>query len=136
MLGDTQKVLRGFAEAGYQVVEADIETDAERPKGSKSKSVREIGWRVLTGDSRRVGAVIPTPAPRRLLGKTLCFGEPWFHTEPEAVAHEYGREAVHAAARILSAIGRGGVFHEGKVWHAAGGNGIDSLLRNGGKRPS
>ncbi len=129
MLGDTQKVLRGFEDAGYQVVETAIAVDNEDAGGSKSKKSHETGWRILTEDSQCVGVVVPTPAPRRFLGKTLCFGEPWFHTEPDAVELEYGWDAACVAERILGQVGRGGVFHGGKVWQAGSSRGIGSILR-------
>jgi hypothetical protein len=134
MLGDTQKVLKGLQEAGYQVVESAIEVDHDGDGGARRKKSYETGWRIMTAESRCVGVVIPTPAPRRVLGKTLCFGEPWFHTEPEAVEQEYGWDAAHAAARVLGRVGRGGVFHQDKVWHAGSGNGVASILRNGGRK--
>jgi hypothetical protein len=129
MLGDTQKVLRGFEDAGYQVVETAIALDNEGAGGSDSKKALETGWRILTGDRQCVGVVVPTPTPRRFLGKTLCFGEPWFHTEPDAVELEHGWDAACVAERILGQVGRGGVFHGGKVWQAGSGNGIGSILR-------
>jgi hypothetical protein len=129
MLGDTQKVLRGFEDAGYQVVETVIAVDNEGAGGSNGKKSHETGWRILTGDSQCVGVVMPTPTPRRFLGKTLCFGEPWFHTEPDAVELEHGWDAACVAERILCQVGRGGVFHGGKVWHAGSSRGIGSILR-------
>ncbi len=130
MLGDTSKVLKGFQHAGYQVVQAEIEVDCEDP-GEKSKSSKksfETGWRILANDNTCVGVVTPTPAPKHLLGKVLCFGEPWYHTQPDSVKAESGHDAVFAAERILGGVGRGGVFHGGKVWHAGNGGGISRIL--------
>ena len=130
MLGDTKKVLNGFKDAGYQVVQAQIEVDCEdlsKPKKSTKKTF-ETGWRILTRDSQCVGVITPTPAPKKVLGKLLCFGEPWYHTETETVALESGHDAVYAAERIIGSVGRGGVFHGGKVWHAGNGSGIKNIL--------
>ena len=133
MLGDTSKVLKGFKEAGYDVVQAEIEVDCEgsdqdRKNGKNGKKTLETGWRILAKDSTCVGVVTPTPAPKRVLGKMLCFGEPWYHTEPDTVALECGHDAVYAAERIIGGVGRGGVFHDGKVWHAGNGGGIGRIL--------
>ena len=130
MLGDTSKVLKGFQHAGYEVVEAEIEVDCEGPddKSKGSKKTFETGWRILAKDATCVGVVTPTPAPKRVLGKMLCFGEPWFHTQKDSVALECGHDAVYAAERILEEVGRGGVFHGGKVWHAGNGGNISRLL--------
>ena len=128
MLGDTQKVLRGFRDAGYQVVESAIEVEHDDADTSNGKKSHETGWRILTGDSERVGVVMATPTPRRVLGRTLCFGEPWFHTEPDAIESEQGWDAALVAERVLGQVGRGGVFHGGRVWHAASGNGIGRVL--------
>ena len=136
MLGDTQKVLKGFQDAGYQVIEAEIEVDSEEPGCSKPKKSHETGWRILTGDSQCVGVVMPTPTPRRVLGKALCFGEPWFHTEPDAAEGEAGWDAACVAERVLDQVGRGGVFHGGRVWHAGSGSGIGRILRNGNSNRS
>jgi hypothetical protein len=133
MLGDTKKVLKGFEDAGYRVVESAIEVDRDGDGRTTRKKAHETGWRVLTGESKCVGVVMPTPTPRRFLGKNLCFGEPWFHTEPGTVDHECGWDAAHVAARVLGQVGRGGVFHQGKVWHAGSGNGIASILRDNGR---
>ena len=128
MLGDTSKVLKGFQNAGYQVVEAEIEVDCEGPDAKSSKKTVEAGWRILAEDTTCVGVVTPTPAPKRVMGKMLCFGEPWFHTEQESVALECGHDAVFAAEKILEGVGRGGVFHSGKVWHAGNGGNIGRIL--------
>ena len=130
MLGDTSKVLKGFKDAGYQVVLDQIEVDCEdlTNKKQKKKTSLETGWRVLTRESQCVGVVMPTPAPKKLLGKLLCFGEPWYHTETETVTQESGHDAVYAAERIIGGVGRGGVFHGGKVWHAGNGNSIKKIL--------
>ena len=128
MLGDTSKVLKGFQNAGYQVVEAEIEVDCEGPDAKSSKKTFETGWRILAEDTTCVGVVTPTPAPKRVMGKMLCFGEPWFHTEQESVALECGHDAVFAAEKILEGVGRGGVFHSGKVWHAGNGGNIGRIL--------
>ena len=128
MIGDTSKVLKGFQNAGYQVVEAEIEVDCEGPSAKSSKKTFETGWRILAEDTTCVGVVTPTPAPKRVMGKMLCFGEPWFHTEPESVALECGHDAVFAAEKILEGVGRGGVFHSGKVWHAGNGGNIGRIL--------
>jgi hypothetical protein len=133
MLGDTQKVLRGFREAGYQVIEAAIEVDSDDLASPNSKKSFETGWRVLTEGDQCVGVVMPTPTPRRILGTTLCFGEPWFHTDTEVIEQETGWDAACVAERILGGFGRGGVFHGGKVWHAASGSGIGKILRNNGR---
>jgi len=130
MLGDTSKVLKGFQNAGYQVVETEIEVDCEDPNDKKNgnKKAHETGWRILAKDTTCVGVVTPTPAPKRILGKMLCFGEPWFHTQPESVELECGHDAVYAAEKILEEVGRGGVFHSGKVWHAGNGGNIGRIL--------
>ena len=128
MLGDTSKVLKGFQNAGYQVVEAEIEVDCKGPDAKSRKKTFETGWRILAEDTTCVGVVTPTPAPKRVMGKMLCFGEPWFHTEPESVALECGHDAVFAAEKILEGVGRGGVFHSGKVWHAGNGGNIGRIL--------
>jgi len=131
MLGDTSKVLRGFQHAGYRVVEAEIEVDCEEldKKGKvSSKKAFETGWRIVASDSTCVGVVTPTPAPKRFLGKTLCFGEPWYHTKPETVELECGHDALFAAEKIFDGVGRGGVFHGGKVWHAGNGGRINAIL--------
>ena len=128
MIGDTSKVLKGFQNAGYQVVEAEIEVDCKGPDAKSSKKTFETGWRILAEDTTCVGVVTPTPAPKRVMGKMLCFGEPWFHTEPESVALECGHDAVFAAEKILEGVGRGGVFHDGKVWHAGNGGNIGRIL--------
>jgi hypothetical protein len=130
MLGDTSKVLKGFQNAGYQVVQDEIEVDCEgsESKGNGRKKTYETGWRILASDDTCVGVVTPTPAPKRVLGKMLCFGEPWYHTQPDTVSLECGHDAVYAAERILGGVGRGGVFHGGKVWHAGNGNGISRIL--------
>jgi hypothetical protein len=128
MIGDTSKVLKGFQNAGYQVVEAEIEVDCEGTDAKSSKKTFETGWRILAEDTTCVGVVTPTPAPKRVMGKMLCFGEPWFHTEPESVALECGHDAVFAAEKILEGVGRGGVFHGGKVWHAGNGGNIGRIL--------
>jgi hypothetical protein len=130
MLGDTKKVLKGFQEAGYQVVEAAIAVDPDSGKGGNGKQAHEIGWRIMTEDSQCVGVVVPTPTPRRILGKILCFGEPWFHTEPETVQQECGWDAAHVAERVLGEVGRGGVFHRGKVWLPGSNGGITSVLES------
>lgn len=130
MLGDTSKVLKGFQNAGYQVVQAEIEVDCEDTDSKKkaSKKTFETGWRILADDNTCVGVVTPTPAPKRVLGRMLCFGEPWYHTQVETVALESGHDAVYAAERIFGGVGRGGVFHGGKVWHAGNGGGIGRIL--------
>lgn len=129
MLGDTSKVLRGFQNAGYRVVQAEIEVECQdSEKKGKTKKTFETGWRILAEDSTCVGVVTPTPAPKRVMGKMLCFGEPWYHTQPDAVELESGHDAVYAAERILGGVGRGGVFHGGKVWHAGNGGGIGNIL--------
>jgi hypothetical protein len=129
MLGDTSKVLKGFQNAGYEVVEAEIEVDCGDPGEKKSsKKTFETGWRILARDTTCVGVVTPTPAPKRVLGRMLCFGEPWFHTQPDSVALECGHDAVFAAEKILEEVGRGGVFHGGKVWHAGNGGNISRIL--------
>jgi len=130
MLGDTSKVLKGFQNAGYETVQAELEVDCEGPgdKKKNGKKTYETGWRILAKDSTCVGVVTPTPAPKRLLGKLMCFGEPWYHTEPETVALEVGHDAVYAAERIIGEVGRGGVFHQGKVWHAGNGGSIKRIL--------
>ena len=130
MLGDTSKVLKGFQNAGYQVVETEIEVDCEDPNDRKkgNKKALETGWRIVAKDTTCVGVVTPTPSPKRILGKTLCFGEPWFHTQPESVELECGHDAVYAAEKILEGVGRGGVFHSGKVWHAGNGGNIGRIL--------
>lgn len=131
MLGDTKKLLSAFRNAGYQVVEAEIEVDCDDgPERSKPKKSHETGWRIFAVGRQCVGVVMPTPTPRRVLGKVLCFGEPWFHTEPEVVKLEQGWDAACVAERILAQVGRGGVFHGGKVWHAGSGNGIERILQS------
>ncbi len=130
MLGDTQRVLRGFRAAGYQVVEEMLPVGHEDGNGSNGKKSYETGWRILTKDHQCVGVVIPTPVPRRVLGKTLCFGEPWFHTESQAVEQGNGWDAATVAERVLGDVGRGGVFHGGKVWHAGSGSGIARILKD------
>lgn len=130
MLGDTKKLLKAFRNAGYRVVEAEIKVDYDGPERSNPKNSHETGWRIFSDDRQCVGVVMPTPTPRRVLGKVLCFGEPWFHTEPEVVALEGGWDAAYVAERALAEVGRGGVFHGGKVWHAGSGNGIERILKH------
>jgi hypothetical protein len=134
MLGDTSKVLKAFQNAGYEVIQAEVEVECEGPENKstngkkKTKKTFETCWRILARDKTCVGVVTPTPAPKRILGRMVCFGEPWFHTEPDAVALESGHDAVYAAEKILNGVGRGGVFHKGKVWHAGNGGSVSRIL--------
>ena len=130
MLGDTNRLLKAFRDAGYRVVEAEIKVDCDGPERSNGKNSHETGWRIFATDRQCVGVVMPTPMPRRVFGKVLCFGEPWFHTEPEVVTLEQGWDAACVAERTLAQVGRGGVFHGGKVWHAGSGNGIERILQS------